>query len=144
MSGSTDQSQWIQDRVKRLDQAQRMAYFSQVQTELKDDDTYAALLWVFGSLGAHRFYLGQVGHGIFHLLMGLSGIVAVIAGAVTSSLWVMGLGVLLMVADWVIWLIDLVGQKKMLRQYNQAVQVRILNEISPNGGQPVEPNGKAA
>lgn len=76
------------------------------------------LLWFFlGALGAHRFYAGKIGSGIVQLAMFLVG---------WATIWLLGLGLLLLVPLGIWVLIDAFLIPGWLRAFNTNLVHRVL------------------
>lgn len=64
----------VDDEANRLAPSARAIYFGRCTKELKDPDSYFALMWVFGLFGAHYFYLGKYAQGVTTVLSTLIGL----------------------------------------------------------------------
>lgn len=63
----------LRERLRRLSDAERLAYYRRCSPRLKDPDTYAVLDWLFLA-GLHHFYLGRYGAGALNLAVMLTGV----------------------------------------------------------------------
>ncbi|HSG87681.1 MAG TPA: TM2 domain-containing protein [Pseudomonadales bacterium] len=63
----------LRERIRRLDDDERRAYWRIVKARLKDPDTYAVLDW-FLLAGIHHFYLGHLAAGTLNLVLMLIGV----------------------------------------------------------------------
>ena len=106
--------------LKDLNDDQRVYFYSKLENKQKDPDTYAVVLWVFGSLGGHRFYLGQIVHGLVHMIIGMLGWLILLVGVAQEepNLFVMITGILIIIADGFLWFKDLIFQKRDIYLFN--------------------------
>ncbi|GKS69928.1 hypothetical protein W03_19320 [Nitrosomonas sp. PY1] len=68
----------IRTLVRRLPNEQRSVFYSQVEENLKDPDTYAALNFIFIA-GLHHFYLGKWIRGTINITIFLLGVAFIVA-----------------------------------------------------------------
>ena len=71
--------------VQGMDSHQRAVFFNAFAHTRKDVTTGVLLSLLLGGIGAHRFYMGEIGWGIVYLLFSWSGI-PMIAGFVEAFL----------------------------------------------------------
>lgn len=117
----------IEQRERALAGPARGRYFDDLEKELKDPDTYNVLVWVFGGLGIHRFYLGHVGHGMLHLFALPAGVILLILGLAepVDQELVMG-GAFFIVLDFILWFRDVFRYRTIVGEYNNEIRLRLL------------------
>lgn len=112
----------IRERVDRLPQQARQAYFRQLERDLKDPDTFAALNWFFVA-GLHWFYLRRPLRGAVDLAVFLVGALLLVAGLVApDGGGQIGLGLLLLVGITLVELPALFRSRLLVRRHN--IEVR--------------------
>lgn len=116
--------------VDDLNDEQRKHYFMRMEKAQKDPDTYAVLIWCFGSFGAHRFYLGHKRDGYIHLALGLGGYFLLLIGLAFSwGSFGIGIALLLLLADLGIWTKDLIYQKQDFKKFHEGLEQSILEVV---------------
>ena len=68
------------------------------------DKSYATAVFlaaVFSLLGVHHFYVGRVGHGLIDIGITIAAVYLIISGATSGIEMRVGLGILLIVLDYV-------------------------------------------
>lgn len=110
----------LRELAAALPDLQRQQFFQQLQRELRDPDTYAALNWCFPA-GLHHFYLGQWRRGLFNLLVFIAGL------ALLFSPWPW-LGVALIVLISVAELWALFRSQIIIQHWNNQIMRRLLDE----------------
>lgn len=112
----------IRTWVRELPDEKRLLFFRQVEKDLKDPDTYAALNFLFIA-GLHHFYLNQWVRGSINLFVFMTGIVFLLAGQVA-------IGIGLLIAISLVELKALFAAQIVVQDYNNAVMERIYREVT--------------
>lgn len=111
----------IRERVNRLSEECRGAFYRESGDRLKDPDTYAAANAVFFG-GVHHFYLGRWQRGLADLALLAAAAAAFLAGA-----WIAGTGLAAVLVA--IELPYLFLAQRIVRRYNLAVQEEVLDGL---------------
>lgn len=111
----------IRALVHGLSDKQRSIFYSQVEENLKDPDTYAALNFIFIA-GLHHFYLGKMARGTINIVIFLIGIAWIIAGYLT-------IGIAFIIAVSAVELGALFQAQKTVKAYNNKVMQEIYQEL---------------
>ena len=53
--------------------------FNKINKKMKNRGITIILAFILGSLGIHRFYLGQIGYGLIYLLLSFTGISTILS-----------------------------------------------------------------
>ncbi len=107
--------------VRKLPDEQRSIFYSQVEENLKDPDTYAALNFIFIA-GLHHFYLGKMIRGTINIVIFLIGIAWIIAGHLI-------IGIVFIVAISAVELGALFQAQQIVKAYNNNIMQRIYQEL---------------
>lgn len=59
-------------RTTELNDSQRLIFLSEFNAQRKNATTAALLALFLGGLGAHRFYMGQIGMGMLYLVFSVT------------------------------------------------------------------------
>lgn len=110
----------LRERVRALDDAQRRRFYQDIDSRLRDPDTYAVLNWMF--FGLHHFYLGRWLRGVLNLLIVALGVLLIMAGLTLA-------GVSLIVALSIIELLQLFRSQVIVADYNNDVQAEVLQRL---------------
>ena len=108
--------------VRGLPDKQRSIFYNQVEENLKDPDTYAALNFIFIA-GLHHFYLGKTVRGTINIVIFLIGIAWIIAGYLT-------IGIAFIIAISAVELGALFQAQQIVKTYNNNVMQRIYQELT--------------
>ena len=111
----------IRSAAGALTDNQRREYYTVVEKQLKDPDTYAVLNWLFIA-GMHHFYLGRWWRGAFNLVIFLAGAVVFLLGHVLVSVGLLGF----------VFLIELPAlfrSQVIVQDYNNKVMRQILEQV---------------
>ena len=112
----------IRRRARDLPDMLRLEYHERLKKELKDPDTYASLNYFFLT-GIHHMYLNKYVRGILNLVVLLVGLVML---ALFTPLGVLIIGFIL-----VIELMALFRSQVVVKDHNNKICRRILDEIEP-------------
>ena len=112
----------IRTLVRGLPDEQRSIFYSQVEENLKDPDTYAVLNFIFMA-GLHHFYLGKRVRGTINIMIFLIGIAWIIAGYLT-------VGIAFIIAISAVELGALFQAQQIVKAYNNNVMQRIYQELT--------------
>ena len=65
-----DEHKWVDETLllKDLSESERLAFQPEYQAAKKNSTTAVVLALFLGGMGAHRFYMGQVGLGVLYLV----------------------------------------------------------------------------
>ncbi len=107
----------------------RRVYFERCESRLRDPDTYVVLAWVLGGVGVHRFYLGQLRHGLVHVVAAPAGVLMLVLGLLDGNEGLIGGGAVLLLFDLVLWIRDLVGYRRIVEERNQDIRRELLGEV---------------
>ncbi|AWL11143.1 hypothetical protein HMF8227_00647 [Saliniradius amylolyticus] len=107
----------LRTQVADLPQAERKAYYHQLDEQLKDPDTYAVLNYFFVA-GLHHFYLGKTGRGVLNLVVMAIGL-----------LLIESVGIALILLVIVIELPQLFRSQRIVREYNLSLSRTILAQF---------------
>ncbi len=65
--------------MQGLSEQQRMIFMGQMSSQRKDPNTALLLSLLLGGVGAHRFYMGEVGLGAIYLIFAFTFVPALVA-----------------------------------------------------------------
>lgn len=116
-----EEEEHLRKLVRELPDDKRLQFFQQVETDLKDPDTYATLNFLFIA-GLHHFYLGKWFRGLVNLSIFLLGVILLFTPAVI-------LGVFLLLAVTIIELKALFNSQIVVQEYNNDVMERIYRAL---------------
>ncbi|SEQ13679.1 hypothetical protein [Nitrosomonas ureae] len=116
-----EEEERLRKLVRELPDDKRLQFFQQVETDLKDPDTYATLNFLFIA-GLHHFYLGKWFRGLVNLSIFLLGVILLFTPAVI-------LGVFLLLAVTIIELKALFNSQIVVQEYNNDVMERIYRAL---------------
>lgn len=94
----TNDSNRVDEEAGQLPAHQRSLYFERCLAEQKDPDTYFALMWVFGLIGAHYFYLGKAAQGLTSALVTAGGVLIAILSLASGNPLLVAVGFALLFA----------------------------------------------
>lgn len=125
-----EQEEDLRQKVRALDPEQRKQYYTRLETELRDPDTYAVLNYLFIA-GIHHFYLGKWLRGFINLglmIYGITIIMGVYGGEMAA------LGVIVILGVYMFELFELFRSQSIVREYNHNVGLQVLADIERRGG----------
>lgn len=109
----------VDEEAGSLPSHQRSLYFERCTAELKDPDTYFALMWVFGLVGAHYFYLGKSAQGLASALATAGGLLIAILSLASGNPLLIAVGFTILFAGAVaLMIIHLVLGRHGIFRYN--------------------------
>ena len=114
----------LRDKIQELSDDNKKIFFSQIEKEIKDPDTYAVLNWLFIA-GLHHFYLKKWLNGTINLTVFLVGFILFLSDNNTFF----GIGVGMLLSLFIVELIQLFKSQLILQDYNNIVTKRLLNEF---------------
>ncbi len=113
------QEDLLRERVSRLPDDKRAAYYRLAEPLIKDPDTYATLNY-FAPAGLHHFYLGKRLWGTVNLTLFIVGVLTIpLAGA--------GLGLILLILLFEV--PQLMRAQRIVKNYNIEVGYQVLAEL---------------
>jgi TM2 domain-containing membrane protein YozV len=113
----------LRQRVSRLDDAARAAYYKRLERRIRDPDTYATLNFLFIT-GLHHFYLKRWLRGALSLAGFFAGVGLILAGQYL-------IGVLLIAAIGLWELYELFRSQLIVQDYNNKAMRAALEEAQP-------------
>ncbi len=141
MSQATAQAEErrIRELINCLPDEQRLAIYTEIEKQIKDPDTYAALNFLFIA-GLHHFYLGKWRRGLINLAIfwvGLAILIIDVFGIyvpmmdwsrllLSLSSWQLGLGLLVGIS--ILELYELFRSQGIVQDYNNQVMAAIYQE----------------
>lgn len=94
-----------------------------LQSEMSKRETNSTLAWVLwfflGTLGGHRFLLGEKTTGAIMLILTLMG---------WATSWLL-IGFLILPVVWIWWIVDAFNLSKMIDKRNESVESEIVQQI---------------
>ena len=108
--------------VRELSDSARNQFYTQLERQVKDPDTYAVLNYLFIS-GLHHFYLGNWWRGLINLAVFVAAIVLMF----TNNLW---LGIILLLTITVAELYALFHSQLIVREHNNRLMQQLLVALS--------------
>ena len=126
----TDQEEIIKEEdnlrkeIKNLSDDMKKVFYSKIEHEIKDPDTYAVLNWLFIA-GIHHFYLKKWLNGCINIGVFIVGILLLFSGDDTFF----GIGVGMLLALFIVELVQLFKSQNIVQDYNNIVTKKILDEL---------------
>jgi TM2 domain-containing membrane protein YozV len=111
----------IRLRVSRLADDKRRLYFSRLEKEIKDPDTYAALNWLLLA-GLHHFYLRKYQRGAINLISFFVGAAFLFSDSPAIGTIIIGL-------IFIFELYELFFSQSIIKQYNNDKSENILLDL---------------
>ena len=108
--------------VRELSDSARNQFYTQLERQVKDPDTYAVLNYLFIS-GLHHFYLGNWWRGLINLAVFVAAIVLMF----TNNLW---LGIILLLTITIAELYALFHSQLIVREHNNRLMQQLLVSLS--------------
>ena len=108
--------------VRELSASARNQFYTQLERQVKDPDTYAVLNYLFIS-GLHHFYLGNWWRGLINLAVFVAAIVLMF----TNNLW---LGIILLLTITIAELYALFHSQLIVREHNNRLMQQLLVALS--------------
>lgn len=128
------------DKKAQLSEKQLVILESELKKKRKSMPLAYILLIFLGFLGVHKFYLGKTKQGVLYVLLSVVGFISLVVGEFTglisfgasgTTLFTFGLvcaGVL-----GVMLIIDLFTTPGQVRQFNETVESRIIDQLLQSG-----------
>jgi TM2 domain-containing membrane protein YozV len=113
----------LRNKIQELSDDNKKIFFSQIEKEIKDPDTYAVLNWLFIA-GLHHFYLKKYLNGSINLSIFLLGSTLSFSDNTTF-----GIGIGMLVSLFIVELFQLFKSQLILQDYNNMVTKRLLSEL---------------
>ena len=114
----------LRNEIQKLSDENKKIFYSKIEKEIKDPDTYAVLNWLFIA-GLHHFYLKKWLNGTINLTVFLVGFILFLSDNNTFF----GIGVGMLLSLFIVELIQLFKSQLILQNYNNIVTKRLLNEF---------------
>ena len=114
----------LRNEIQKLSDENKKIFYSKIEKEIKDPDTYAVLNWLFIA-GLHHFYLKKWLNGTINLMVFLVGVILTFFD---NNIF-FGIGVGMFLSLFIIELIQLFKSQLILQDYNNIVTKRLLNEF---------------
>lgn len=116
----------LRQRISRLDDPARAAYYRRLEKRLRDPDTYATLNFLFIT-GLHHFYLKRWARGAFSLTGFIVGVLLILAGQ-----YLVGIALLVAIGVWELY--ELFRSQLIVQDYNNRAMRAALEEAQPGRG----------
>jgi TM2 domain-containing membrane protein YozV len=114
----------LRNEIQKLSDDNKKIFYSKIEKEIKDPDTYAVLNWLFIA-GLHHFYLKKWLNGTINLMVFLVGVILTFSDNTTFF----GIGVGMLLSLFIVELIQLFKSQLILQDYNNIVTKRLLDEF---------------
>ncbi len=114
----------LRNKIQELSSDNKKIFYSRIEKEIKDPDTYAVLNWLFIA-GIHHFYLKKWLNGTINIVVFSIGILLLFAD--NDILFGIGIGMLLSL--FIVELIQLFKSQLILQDYNNQVTKKMLSEF---------------
>lgn len=111
----------IRLRVSLLDDDKRKLYYTRLESEIKDPDTYAVLNWIFLA-GLHHFYIGKYIRGAGNLLGFSLGVIILFSNYPVIGMVIIGIILLFE-------LYELFFSQSLIKHYNNQISEKILSDL---------------
>lgn len=108
-------------RVSLLEGDKRKSYYTRMENEIKDPDTYAVLNWIFLA-GLHHFYIGKYIRGAGNLLGFALGVTFLFSSEPVIGAVIIGL---ILIFE----LYELFFSQSLIKQYNNEISEKILSDL---------------
>jgi TM2 domain-containing membrane protein YozV len=115
---------YLRNKIQKLSDNNKEIFYSKIEKEIKDPDTYAVLNWLFIA-GIHHFYLKRWLNGTINLIIFLVGVI--LSFSDNSILFGMAIGMLLSL--FIIELIELFKSQLIVQDYNNQMTKKLLGEF---------------
>lgn len=125
-----DREEELRQRVKELGPEERKKYYTLLEKEVRDPDTYAVLNYFFIA-GLHHFYLRKWLRGLINLGLMIYGI-TILFGSYGEE--VAGIGVLIIGGVYLFELFELFRSQNIVSKHNYDVSVKLLQEVQKGRG----------
>ena len=128
------------DKKAQLSEKQLVILESELKKRRKNLPLAYVLLIFLGFLGVHKFYLGKAKQGVLYVLLSVVGFISLIVGEFTglisfgasgTTLFTFGLASLAAVC--IMLIIDLFTTPSQVRQFNETVESRIIDQLLQSG-----------
>ena len=113
----------LRNEIQKLSDENKKIFYSKIEKEIKDPDTYAVLNWLFIA-GLHHFYLKKYLNGSINLSVFLLGSTLSFFDDTTF-----GIGIGMLVSLFIVELFQLFKSQLILQDYNNMVTKRLLGEL---------------
>ena len=110
-----NQEELLREEINKLDENSKKLFFTKVEKEIKDPDTYASLNFLFLT-GLHHFYLEKWLKGSINLSLFIFGLVLLFGSTFSYGI---GLGIIL--AIFILELNELFKSQIIVQDYNNKV-----------------------
>ena len=110
-----NQEEFLREEINKLDDEKRKLFFTKVEKEIKDPDTYASLNFLFLT-GVHHFYLEKWLKGSINLSLFIFGLVLLFGSTFSYGI---GLGIILSIL--ILELNELFKSQIIVQNYNNKV-----------------------
>lgn len=130
MSSMDELEENLRERVKTLDQASRKQYYTRLEKEVRDPDTFAVLNYFFVA-GLHHFYLHKWLRGFINLGLMLYGISIILGFHDYESAT---LGLLIICGVYLFELYELFRSEQIVRMHNYRLGLSVLKDLEKRKG----------
>ena len=113
----------LRNEIQKLSDENKKIFYSKIEKEIKDPDTYAVLNWLFIA-GLHHFYLKKYLNGSINLSVFLLGSTLSFFDDTTF-----GIGIGMLVSLFIVELFQLFKSQLILQDYNNMITKRLLGEL---------------
>jgi TM2 domain-containing membrane protein YozV len=114
----------LRNKIQELSDDNKKIFYSTIEKEIKDPDTYAVLNWLFIA-GLHHFYLKKWFNGTINLTVFLVGVIL----SFSDNTTLFGIGVGMLISLFIIELFQLFKSQLILQDYNNMVTRRLLDNF---------------
>ena len=115
----------LREEIKNLSDNMKKVFYSKIEHEIKDPDTYAVLNWLFIA-GIHHFYLKKWLNGFINIGVFIVGILLLFSSDNTFF----GIGIGMLLALFIIELVQLFKSQNIVQDYNNMVTKKTLDELN--------------
>jgi hypothetical protein len=110
-----NKEEFLREEINKLDNDKKKLFFTKVEKEIKDPDTYASLNFLFLT-GVHHFYLEKWLKGSINLILFIFGLILLFGSTFSYGF---GLGIILTIV--IIELNELFKSQIIVQDYNNKV-----------------------
>ena len=115
----------LREQIKSLPDNTKKLFYSKIEKEIKDSDTYAVLNWLFIA-GIHHLYLKKWLNGIINIGI----FIVAIALLFNSDNTFFGIGIGMLLSLFIVELIQLFKSQNIVQEYNNNVTKKLLEELT--------------